>query len=117
MRDDPPRSEKELMLAGELYLPSDPALHLERQRARRLTRLYNATTEDELARRVELLRELFGAIGSDAEIEPPFHCDYGANIVAGRKLFMNFGCVILDCRRVTIGDGVLFGPGVHVYSA
>jgi maltose O-acetyltransferase len=111
------KSQKELMLAGELYLASDPELTTLRLRARRLTRLYNATAEDETARRLELLGNLFGAIGARAEIEPDFRCDYGFNIRAGARLFMNFGCVVLDCAPVTIGDGCLFGPGVHVYAA
>ena len=82
-----------------------------------MTRMYNATTEEETARRRELLVELFGAIGAGEEIEPDFRCDYGFNIRAGAKLFMNFGCVVLDCAPVTIGDGCLFGPGVHIYAA
>lgn len=110
-------SEEAKMLAGELYLASDPALTAARQRARRLTRLYNETREDELERRTEILRELFGHIGDGAYIEPPFRCDYGTYIHAGARLYMNFDCVILDCTHVTIGDDVLIGPGVHIYAA
>lgn len=112
-----PGSELARMLAGELYLASDPQLVALRVAARRTVRLYNATREDERGRRGELLRELFGAIGPGAEIEPNFRCDYGFNIRAGARLFMNFGCVVLDCAPVTIGDGCLFGPGVHIYAA
>lgn len=111
------KTERERMLSGELYLASDPELAAARRKARRLTRAYNATTEEEIERRAELLKELFGAIGRRAEIEPPFHCDYGSNIRAGAGLFMNFGCVVLDCAEVVIGDGVLMGPGVHLYAA
>lgn len=105
------------MLAGELYLASDHELVAARRKARRLTRLFNLTTEDEMDRRHTLLRELFGAIGARAEVEPPFRCDYGFNIRAGARLFMNFDCVILDCAPVTMGDGVMLGPGVHIYAA
>jgi maltose O-acetyltransferase len=110
-------TEEAKMLARELYLASDPALTAARQRARRLTRIYNNTHEDELDKRTELLRELFGYVGTGAYIEPPFQCDYGTYIHAGERLYMNFGCVILDCNRVTIGDDVLIGPGVHIYAA
>lgn len=110
-------SERERMLAGELYLASDPELVEARRNARRLTRLYNATTEEEVERRGAILRELLGAIGPRAEIEPPFRCDYGFNIRAGAGLYMNFGCVVLDCAPVEFGDGVLVGPGVHFYAA
>jgi hypothetical protein len=67
------RTEKEKMLAGGPYLASDPELREERRRARRLTRLYNQTTEEERERRTEILRELFGAGGANASIEPPFY--------------------------------------------
>lgn len=105
------------MLAGQLYRPADAELTAARRRARRLTRIYNTSTEDEPERRLALLRELLGRVGERTEIEPPFHCDYGSNIFAGDGLFMNFGCVILDCGRVDIGSNVFFAPGVHIYAA
>ena len=109
--------EKALMLAGEPYLASDPGLVEERRNARRLTRLYNATTEDEAWRRREILVELLGSTGEKCEIEPPFRCDYGSLIHLGDNFYANFGCVILDCNLVTIGRDVKFGPGVHIYAA
>lgn len=112
-----PRSERDKMLSGDLYLASDPELAESRRRARRLCRLYNASTEQETELRLRLLADLFASIGPGAEIEPDFRCDYGWNIRAGSKLFMNFGCVVLDCAPVTIGDRVLMGPGVHIYAA
>lgn len=111
------RTERELMLDGELYLAADPELSGMRRRARRLTRLYNLTTEEERARREELLQELFGRLGPGAEIEPPFYCDYGCHIEVGKSLYMNFGCVVLDCAVVRIGDHVMCGPGVQIYAA
>ena len=109
--------EKALMLAGEPYLASDPGLVEERRKARRLTRLYNATTEDEAGRRREILEELLGTLGERCEIEPPFRCDYGSLIRLGDNFYANFDCVILDCNVVTIGRDVKFGPGVHIYAA
>ena len=110
-------SEKALMLAGRAYLSSDPGLVAERLAARRLTRLYNATTEEEPVRRREILKELLGRVGDHCEIEPPFRCDYGSLIELGDNFYANFDCVILDCNRVTIGRDVKFGPGVHIYAA
>ncbi len=111
------KTEKQKMLAGELYLASDPALVVDRQRARRLTRIYNSTTEQEQELRSQLLKDLFGGVESNVEIEPPFYCDYGSNISAGNRLFMNFGCVILDCNTVEIGENVMCGPCVQIYTA
>lgn len=110
-------TEKQKMLAGELYCATDAQLVAQRQRARRITRLYNSTTEEEIERRSQILHELFGGVGSSIEIEPPFYCDYGSNIYVGDGFYMNFGCVILDCNTVYIGEKVLCGPAVQIYTA
>jgi maltose O-acetyltransferase len=110
------KTEKEMMLTGELYDPLDPQLCRERDRCRDLCLLLNATREDQKEERQRLLSELFGA-ETDAWIQPPFFCDYGTNIVLGTKVFFNFNCVVLDCAKVTIGDNVLFAPSVQIYTA
>lgn len=110
-------TEREKMLAGELYLAADPELVAMRRRARRLTRLFNETTEDEEPRRERLLGELLGAMGEGVFIEPPFRCDYGSQITIGDRFYANFGCVILDCAPVRIGSEVKFGPSVQIYAA
>lgn len=104
------------MLAGELYDPMDAQLLAERERARHLLKLFNDSGANEKEARAEILGKLFGA-PSDAAIEPPFFCDYGTNIIVGTHVFMNFNCVILDVAQVRIGDFVLFGPNVQVYTA
>ncbi|MDR9381873.1 MAG: sugar O-acetyltransferase [Natronomonas sp.] len=109
--------DKEQMLGGDRYDPSDPALVAERDRARERSRTYNETTAAESARRRELLGELLGSIGDDCEIEPPFRCDYGYNVHVGERFYANFDCVILDVCPVEIGADCKFGPGVHVYTA
>ncbi|MGI9243214.1 MAG: sugar O-acetyltransferase [Verrucomicrobiales bacterium] len=110
------RTERQKMLAGELYDPLDAELCRERVRCRDLCQSLNATREDQTEERQHLLAELFG-IETDAWIQPPFFCDYGTNIVLGDKVFFNFNCVVLDVARVTIGDNVLFGPAVQIYTA
>ncbi len=115
--EDQQKTEKQKMLAGELYLAADPELTALRQRAARLTRFYNNTTEEELERRSQILEELLGKIGTGAVIQPPFRCDYGSNIYIGNKFFMNFGGIILDCHIVRIGENVLCGPNVQIYAA
>lgn len=112
-----PRTEREKMLAGEMYDASDAQLVADRLRARRLTRLFNNTHEDELPRRTELLGELLGSAGENAYIEPTFRCDYGYNIHVGRQFYANFDCVILDICEVRIGDYCFMAPGVHIYTA
>src|SRR6185295_547451 len=82
------RSEKEKMLAGELYDPLDPELSQERLRCRTLLKTFNDTREDQTKERTELLNQLFGA-ETGVWIQPPFFCDYGTNIRLGSKVFFN----------------------------
>eukprot|EP01039_Chlorochromonas_danica_P005831 gene5831-6421_t len=105
------------MIAGELYQAWDEELRRERLRARKYTRLFNATTEEEEERRVELLKELFGSTGKNIGIEPSLRVDYGYNIHVGENFYANFDCTILDVCEVRIGDNCMFGPGVSLYTA
>lgn len=110
-------SEREKMLAGELYDPLDRELVAARRRARDLCQALQATREADEAERRRLLGELFAAGGDEVWLQPPFYCDYGANIRLGRKCFFNFNCVVLDVAAVTLGDHVLVGPAVQIYAA
>jgi maltose O-acetyltransferase len=110
-------TEREKMLAGELYDPLDPELVAGRERARDLCWELNATREGQQEERRRILQELFGAGGDGVWMQPPFFCDYGANIRLGKKCFFNFNCVVLDVCLVTIGDHTLFGPAVQIYTA
>ncbi len=105
------------MCAGELYNAADPELQAERAAAQAWLAEYNTTLGASLAARHELLRRQLGAVGSGAEIRPPFFCDYGYNIHVGDDAFLNFGCVILDVAAVHIGCGTQIGPGVQIYAA
>jgi len=109
-------TEKEKMLSGGLYTVNDE-LRRELLNARRITRQYNATTEEETEIRKKLLSELFAKTGGNIYIEPPFWCDYGSNISIGENFYANYDCIILDVGRVNIGRDVKFGPRVCVYTA
>lgn len=110
-------TEREKMLAGELYDPTDPDLIRARDRARDLCRALNATGEADRVERRRIATELFGAGGDTVGMQPPFFCDYGSNIFLGEKAYFNFNCVVLDVAEVTIGDYTLFGPAVQIYTA
>ncbi len=111
------KSEREKMLAGELYDPLDAELAAMRRRARELTKAINDSDEAQRNERTAMFAALFAAAGEGLWIEPPFFCDYGANITLGSKVFFNFNCVILDPARVEVGDHVLIGPAVQIYTA
>jgi maltose O-acetyltransferase len=110
-------TERQKMLAGELYDPLDPELVAARQRARDLCQALNATREAEQEGRRRVLRELFGMGGDSVWMQPPFFCDYGSNIELGERVFFNFNCVVLDVCSVRVGPYTLFGPAVQIYTA
>ena len=110
-------TERENMLAGELYDPLDPELVAARDHARDLCQDLNATRERDQAERRRILTDLFGAGGDSVWMQPPFFCDYGSNIQLGQRVFFNFNCVVLDVCEVRVGDFTLFGPGVQIYTA
>jgi maltose O-acetyltransferase len=111
------RSERDKMVAGELYDPLDPELVQARIRARDLCQDLNATREADQEIRRRILTDLFGQGGDTVWMQPPFFCDYGSNIFLGERVFFNFNCVVLDVCRVEIGDYTLFGPAVQIYTA
>lgn len=111
------RSEKEKMLAGELYRPVGPELTADLLRVETLLSAYNATNADKAHRRRTLLEELLGSVGPEVFIRPPFTCDYGYNIRIGRATFVNCGCVFMDVAPVHLGEACQIGPLVQIYTA
>ena len=109
-------SEREKMLAGDMYDALDPELVAARDRARDLCQTLNATREKERDERRRLLGELFGRGGDTVWLQPPFFCDYGSNIELGERVFFNFNCIVLDVCSVRIGSFTLFGPAVQIYT-
>jgi maltose O-acetyltransferase len=108
------RSQRERMLAGDLYLADDPDLAAALPRARRLQDRYNTPVGEDRDRRTAILVELLGAFGENSEIRPPFYCDYGEHTHIGARVFANYGLVALDVAPITIGDDVQIGPNVQL---
>lgn len=109
--------EKEKMLSERLYQSSDADLQAERVAARNRTQMYNETSAGEEDKRKQLLADLFQSVGAGAYVEPPFRCDYGSNISVGENFYANFDCVMLDVAKIKIGNNVLLGPRVNIYTA
>jgi maltose O-acetyltransferase len=110
-------TEKQKMIAGELYSAADPELQRDQAQAAAWMTAYNAPAVATQAERHTLLIEGLGKVGRDVVIRPPFHIDYGYNITLGDGVFLNFGCVVLDVVAVTIGDLTQIGPGVQILAA
>ncbi|RAI94139.1 sugar O-acetyltransferase [Algoriphagus yeomjeoni] len=110
-------TEKEKMLAGELYQARDPELVAARLKVRKLVKSLNDSDPEDIEFRISLIRKIFGKAGKNFWVEPPFYCDYGSNIEVGDDVFFNFNCVVLDVVKVTLGDRVLVAPNVQFYPA
>lgn len=111
------KTEKQKMLAGELYRADDAELLAELAANACWLARYNASLGQPAPVQHALLSERLGAVGKSVVIRPPFFCDYGFNIHLGESVFLNFNCVILDVVTVTIGDRTQIGPAVQIYAA
>ena len=111
------KTEKEKMLSGENYFANDKVLTAERTKAKKLLHQINVTDYIVNASTRNNLRALLPNSHKRLYIEPPFHCDYGYNIHSGEYVYFNVNCVVLDTMKITIGNNVFFGPGVHIYTA
>lgn len=111
------KTEKEKMIAGEIYDPADPILVKDREEARRKVRIYNQSLESEGEKRTELLKELLGSTGEKLYMEPNIRFDYGYNTYVGENFYANFDCTILDVSEVRFGNNCMLGPSVQIYTA
>jgi maltose O-acetyltransferase len=111
------KTEKEKMLAGELYFAGDPELTAERLCAQKLFYRYNHSSPENTKERQEILKQLLGSIGEEVYIIPDFRCDYGYNIHLGNQVFINYQCIALDTMPIYIGNRVFLAPNVQLYSA
>ena len=111
-------TEKEKMLAGEIYSADDPEVLKELNEVKDIIHEYNRLRPSDFASRLSLLKGLLGHVGDDKVfINQPFFCDYGKHIRLGKRFFANFGLTVLDEAFVTIGDDCFLGPNVNIYTA
>lgn len=112
-----PKTEKQKMLAGELYHANDPEIVADSLKAHKWCARFNASLGATTAERHALLRESLAFTGEGADIRPPFLIDYGYNIRVGAGVFINFNCIILDVVEVSIGEKTQIGSGVQILTA
>lgn len=103
-------TEKEKMLAGKIYDPSDTALAEQRANAHKLSKDFNDTYEDETEKRRAIIEKLLPNTGKGTYIQGPVQFDYGIYTSFGENCYVNFNFTVLDCCPVTIGNNVFFGP-------
>ncbi|WP_186430426.1 sugar O-acetyltransferase [Clostridium sp. BSD9I1] len=111
------KTEKEKMIAGEVYSVFDKELVQASVRARMLTKQYNNTSPEEGEKRIQILKQLFGSCTDMTFIEPDFKCDFGFNIHFEGRIIINFDCIMLDTCEIHIGENCFIGPRTCIYTA
>ncbi|MGW0562733.1 sugar O-acetyltransferase [Streptomyces sp. NPDC003016] len=109
-----PRTNRERMLAGDLYIADDPDIAKAQQRAVRLTARYQAAYAEDVDAAQPVLTELLGGLGAGAHIRPPLFVDYGTYITVGEDTFINYCLTALDVAPITIGRDCQIGPNVQL---
>ena len=110
-------TEREKMLAGQLYDCGDAVLLTQWHKAKDLARNYNQTNSSDAAEKEKILNELLGGKGKNLWITAPFYVDYGNNIYFGNNCEVNMNCTFLDDNIIRIGDNALIAPNVQIYTA
>lgn len=110
-------TEREKMLAGELYDCGDPELLSRWHEAKDLVLQYNSTESQDLEKKDSILERLLGGRGKNLWITQPFYVDYGNNIYFGNNCEVNMNCTFLDDNKIVIGDNALIAPNVQIYTA
>lgn len=110
-------NELEKCMAGEYYNCHDEIFLDLKVHARKLLKEYHALAYEQKEEKVNILKRLFGGIGTNVSVGQPFICDYGRNIYMGNNVSVNMNCTFVDCNRITIGDHVLIASNVQLYTA
>ncbi|WP_025725015.1 sugar O-acetyltransferase [Acholeplasma granularum] len=110
-------TEKEKMLSGELYLANDKELSEIRKNMLSKLHTYNHADYNDYKLRDKLIKEILGGHKTNLKITAPVFFDYGINTYVGKNFYANFNCIFLDVSTITIGDNVMFGPRVGLYTA
>lgn len=110
-------NHKERMLKGLPYKACMDGLPEEHLENKMRIHEYNLCPPDEPEKIEKLIRSILGKAGSNIKVVAPFHCDYGKQIEVGNNFMANYNCIILDVANVIIGDNVMFGPNVSIYTA
>ena len=110
-------TEREKMLSGQLYDPSDRELACLRQRAFQVVERFNRLQKEDAAAQREILQMLLGKMGEHVTFRATVRFDYGCNTYVGDNCYFNFNAVFLDCAPIRIGSNVMVGPGASFFTA
>lgn len=111
------KTELEKCMHGEWYDCHDSIFMELKANSRKLLSQYNSFPYSDKTAKYNLLKELFGSMGSNVSVGNPFICDYGCNIHIGKNVSINMNCTFVDCNTITIGNNVLIASNVQIYTA
>lgn len=107
----------ERMLAGELYLAKNIKAENNGMKERLIVQQINSTPIDDRTEIIRLEKQVFGTVGDNVFVTPPFYVDYGKHTHFGNNVYCNVDCIFLDVNTITIGNEVMFGPRVNLFTA
>ena len=110
-------TELEKCMAGEYYNCHDKIFLDFKQTSRELLKKYHELQYEQKQEKTEILKQLFGQIGTNVSVGQPFICDYGRNIYLGSNVSINMNCTFVDCNKIEIGNNVLIASNVQLYTA
>ena len=110
-------TELEKCMAGMEYDCHDKIFIDMKAVATRWMQRYNSLSYEQRSQRYEMLRELFGSVGTNCSVADGFICGFGCNIYLGKNVSINYRCTLIDCNKICIGNNVLIAPGVQINTA
>lgn len=111
------KSEFNKMMAGQWYNAMDYSMLKMRQENNKKTEAYSRITINTLSYKDRMAKAIVKEFGENANIIPPFTCDYGCNVKVGDNTVINHSGVFLDTNEINIGKHALIGPKSGLYGA
>ena len=111
------KSEFDKMMAGQWYNAMDYSMLKLRQENNKKTEAYSRITINTLSYKDRMAKAIVKEFGDNANIIPPFTCDYGCNVKVGDNTVINHSGVFLDTNEINIGKHALIGPKSGLYGA
>lgn len=111
------KSEFDKMIAGQWYNAMDYSMLKLRQENNKKTEAYSRITINTLSYKDRMAKAIVKEFGENANIIPPFTCDYGCNVKVGDNTVINHSGVFLDTNEINIGKHALIGPKSGLYGA
>ncbi len=111
------KSEFNKMMAGQWYNAMDYSMLKLRQENNKKTEAYSRITINTLSYKDRMAKAIVKEFGENANIIPPFTCDYGCNVKVGNNTVINHSGVFFDTNEINIGKHALIGPKSGLYGA